>query len=70
MTLLVRDDKDFAIEHAEYLAKAAEAYMNLAGVSQNPNLPVDTQVDLSERFRNLKSCIYEFRKRAEKARTS
>jgi hypothetical protein len=51
-----RDDKDYAIEFGEYLAKAAEAHLAgyIAGVT-------DHEADLT---RSLRLAIYEFRKRA------
>lgn len=54
--------KNYAIEHAEYMAKAAEAYMSAEGrytaVQIDSNTPFDARRALCRR-------IYEFRKRAE-----
>lgn len=62
-----RDDKDYAIEFGEYLAKAAEAFMkfmNDTGVRiNNPEL----QDSMTDHWRGLQLRIYEFRKRATRA---
>ena len=58
-----RTAKDYAIEFGGYLAKAAEDFMaeqNRAWEAEEPPNP--------EYWSALQSAIYEFRKRAEKAR--
>lgn len=54
-----RTAKDYAIEHAEYMAKAAEAVLD-AGFDGG----TDEALDARQALRNR---IYEFRKRAERA---
>jgi hypothetical protein len=54
---LGRDDKDFAIEHAGYLADAAERI-----------LQTDHYIIDAEDWLQLNSLIYEFRKRAAKVK--
>ena len=57
-----RNDKDYAIEFGGYLATAAEAYMAAVNDSRpHPDEVTDTH-------RALKSAVYEFRKRAQRAR--
>jgi hypothetical protein len=64
--LQVTAHKDYAIEHAEYLAKAAEFYLdtrNLADAAADDEEPFDPQ-RLYDANNGLRSAIYEFRKRA------
>jgi hypothetical protein len=61
-----RTAADYAIEHAEYLAKAAEHYMeqrNLYDVAEQEGGLVDPDA-LSDAYMGLQSAVYEFRKRA------
>jgi hypothetical protein len=61
---LGRDEKDFAIEFGEYLAKAAERFQD----SMQDELAGRHDEQLrTERWRALDSAIYEFRKRAQRA---
>lgn len=64
-----RSAKDYAIEHAEYLAKAAEAYLaerNKFDELESRSYSGDSDA-LSDHFRALNSAIHEFRKRAKRA---
>lgn len=56
-----RTPKDFAIEFGEYLAVAAEFYLEASTMFRSDS---DLQNDA---YRNLKSAIYEFRKRARRS---
>jgi len=66
--IIPRDAKDYAIEFGEYLATAAESYMSAADVRISTKIGVGEQEALAERFVALRSAIYEFRKRAERAK--
>lgn len=57
MDHLGRTDKDFAIEFGRYLADSAERFME----ASHSREPVDDE------WGALKSAIYEFRKRADRA---
>jgi hypothetical protein len=61
---LGRDDKDFAIEFGEYLAHAAELFMTAID-TDDLNVSGDT---FRDHYRALSSAIYEFRKRAARAK--
>jgi hypothetical protein len=50
-----RDTKDYAIEFGGYLATAAERHLNALGFP-----------DVAETALNLRSAIYEFRKRVDR----
>jgi hypothetical protein len=68
-----RSEKDYAIECAEYLAKAVEHYQStknaFAEFMESADRDRDEEVinkfrsDLSEAWRGMNSCIFEFRKR-------
>jgi hypothetical protein len=61
-----RTDKDFAIEFGGYLANEAERFMRHHNEkTYATSAEADEGVD---RWNALKSAIYEFRKRAERAR--
>ncbi len=60
---LCRTDKDFAIEFGEYLATAADRMIAELRRESQERDGVNTDV-----FRGLQDAIYEFRKRAAKAR--
>lgn len=63
-----RDAKDYAIEFGEYLAKAAQNYLNLVDAQPSSTLGnADAEDWLREARGQLWSAIYEFRKRAAKA---
>jgi hypothetical protein len=69
-----RSDKDYAIEHAEYLAQAAEAFLRVsnerakaAEESEDVEDLMNADELLSDHWRALNSAIYEFRKRAKRA---
>lgn len=63
---LGRDAKDFAIEFGEYLAAAASRFQDvIQDVMQAPDSDHDTINDAS---RALSYAVYEFRKRAERAK--
>lgn len=53
---LGRDERDFAIEHAGYLADAVERMLH-----------ADRSIIDVEEWLQLNSLVYEFRKRAERA---
>lgn len=69
-----------AVEFAEYMAKAAEAYMNSMNRRDAVKIEIDGQGDesdfeeelkiteesLTDHWNGLKSAIYEFRKRTKK----
>lgn len=73
-----RTPKDYAIEHAEYLAQAAESY--IGKVDQYMELLGDDEPDddqwqsrsaaMGDHRDALTTAVYEFRKRAERARTA
>lgn len=56
-----RTAADYAIEHAEYLAQAVEAYM----LARNAPDAADRAEIVAERFSGMRNAIYEFRKRAK-----
>jgi hypothetical protein len=68
-----RDDKDYAIEFGEYLAKAAEELMaainDQAGVDDYDGglARADAAQRVTEAWRGLQEGVYEFRKRAARA---
>lgn len=55
-----------AIEHAEYLAKAIEHYFEI--ISKLANRPDWDPDAISDCYSSVQSRIYEFRKRAERAK--
>lgn len=61
--LEARTDTDYAIEFGEYLAKAAESYMQAVA-----DYGADDPDATNDAWDALRSAIYEFRKRAIKAR--
>jgi hypothetical protein len=61
-----RSDKDFAIEHAGYLADSAERLIAL--INQTPAGDDMSGVDAQDSLRALRSAIHEFRKRAAKVK--
>ena len=79
-----RSDKDYAIEHAEYMAKSADDVLAKFQAYGLALLAVDeggddgegellenidsTRGDLQESLVDLRSMVYEFRKRAAKSR--
>lgn len=64
---LGRTDKDFAIEFGGYLANEAERFMRHHNSQDNLTA---TEADKGvERWSALSSAIYEFRKRAERAKS-
>lgn len=67
-----RADEHRAIEFAEYLAKAVEGYQEAANAIheyyiEGEEPPEDKQESYSEGYRDVRNCIYEFRKRADRA---
>lgn len=60
---MTRDAKDYAIEHAGYLAKSAEVLLEFL----RPRMLVDAGSEYIDHVDALRSAIYEFRKRAERA---
>jgi hypothetical protein len=70
-----RSPKDYAIEHGEYLAKAAVDYMTAQTAlnrleddeDTTPEVAYRAMEALTDHWRNLESCVYEFRKRAARA---
>ena len=75
-----RTPQDYAIEHGEYLAKAVEHYqriknafaefMETADWDRDEEFIEQLRSDLSEAWHGMSGAIYEFRKRAERARKS
>lgn len=61
---LGRTDKDFVIEFGEYLAQSAELFLTAVDMD---DLDVDGDGFL-DHYRALESAIYEFRKRAARAK--
>lgn len=64
-----RTDKDYAIEFGDYLATSAEAFLKFMNESGTPAKAPD-QHGLTDHWHGLQGAIYEFRKRAAKARNS
>jgi hypothetical protein len=68
-----RDDKDYAIEFGEYLAKAAREFMEAHNDIQRAQMLSDfgaateAEARVTEAWRSLEGAIYEFRKRATRA---
>lgn len=71
-----RSPKDYAIEHAEYLAKAAERLLDAANTLRALEAGEDVpelgdlqhaEESYSDHYRGLTDAIYEFRKRAARA---
>jgi hypothetical protein len=61
-----RDAKDYAIEFGGYLANEAERFMEHHNSKQ---YAAEAEADIGdEKWSALQSAIYEFRKRAEKAK--
>jgi hypothetical protein len=60
-----RTPEQYAIEHGEYLAKAAEGYMN--AINEYSAGKCDSDY-LSDHWRALQNAVGEFRKRAERCR--
>lgn len=70
---MTRSAKDYAIEHGEYLATAVEEYIKLrcvcdAALEECAELPDELSERLSDHFSGLSRDVYEFRKRAERAK--
>lgn len=63
---LGRTDKDFAIEFGGYLANEVERFMRHH--NSQGNLTAAEADEGVERWNALRSAIYEFRKRAERAK--
>ncbi len=70
---LGRSDKDFAIEFGEYLATAADDFLDACNAVQSANMLSDfgAQQSASELHNDcwaaLRDAVYEFRKRAARA---
>ena len=60
----VRSPQDYATAFGEYLANAADAFMDVVDERHG----VHSDDDVSDTWRALKSAIYNFRKRAERAK--
>lgn len=70
-----RDAKDYAIEHAGYLVTAADQYLHISTILIDQLADgielTDAQRDsYSDRSRALRSAMYEFQKRAERAKSA
>lgn len=72
-----RTPADFAIEHAEYLAQAAESLLSAANRRdelKHEDAPAHMQEAAreaySDNFSGLHNAVYEFRKRAERAKAA
>lgn len=77
--MTTRTPQNYALEHAEYMASAAErlieAVNELAAmqlrIAESDDVPSDDEYDVKlsvdERLRTLRSRIYEFRKRRDRA---
>jgi len=69
----MRDDNDYAIEFGEYLATAAEGFMEATNAVSAAQMLADfgaaqaADETLTEAWKCLQSAIYEFRKRAARA---
>ena len=59
-----RDEKDFAIEFGEYMAKAAEQFRDLVQTT------MPQECTIADHWHRLNCAIYEFRKRAAKVKTN
>lgn len=70
---MARDDKDYAVEFGEYLAKAADRFMGAVNALQAARMTSDfgaeceAEPEHTEAWRGLREAIYEFRKRATRA---
>lgn len=64
MTTDERSPKDYAIEFAEYMAKAADNFLALYDSGKADPF------DMADYRRALASSVYEFRKRAKRATTA
>ena len=69
-----RDDKDYAIEFGEYLATAAERFLQAVNDLDEAEIEGMDEVEEQERAESrseawsaLQSAVYEFRKRATRA---
>jgi len=58
-----RTNKDYAIEFGGYLATSAEAFLNFLDQS-GASVRDEDRDGMSDHWRDLRSAIYEFRKRA------
>jgi hypothetical protein len=76
-----RTPQDYAIEHAEYLATSVEQYMRVRNEFEEAAQEADEDGDggeipdglrdaLSDHWRGLTEAVYEFRKRAERAKAA
>lgn len=66
---MTRTDKDYAIEFGDYLATSAEEFLKFLNES-GASAKAPDQSGLTDHWRGLQSSIYEFRKRAAKARAN
>lgn len=70
---MARDDKEYAIEFGEYLAKAAERFMEAVNALQAARMLSDFGAEMkaepehTEAWKGLGEAVYEFRKRATRA---
>ena len=67
-----RSDKDYAIEHGEYLAKASERFQQTINVAMRAIVEGD-DIDhdsTNDAWSALSSAIHEFRKRAARSAVS
>lgn len=66
-----RTPKDYAIEHAEYLAKNAEDLLETLNncIGEETEFINNEDSELGEAIGSLRSGIYEFRKRAARSKT-
>jgi hypothetical protein len=67
---MTRSYKDYAIEHGEYLATAAESFLrvlNEEAKAEESGESRNTEI-INDHWMSLTSAIYEFRKRAKRAR--
>lgn len=62
-----RSNKDYAIEFGDYLANSAEQFMQFLNESGATKNAPDAS-GMTDHWRALNGAIYEFRKRAAKAR--
>lgn len=67
-TTAERTPADYAIEHAEYMAQAAERLIDADNLLSIDGTPMDAIDQHSHASRQLQTRIYEFRKRAERVK--
>lgn len=64
----IRSPQDYAIEFGEYMASAAERYMAAVNTNLPPEAILKDQAAVTDAWVSLSSAVYEFRKRAARAK--